>query len=103
MGRPYQVHETKPLLLPLHPLSLPFDLGKLRGLGLLWTQSHASRLAGLIAHAELQLINGQVMDTFRERIYGLASNSDEMPSPVVMKVSHLLLILGSTELILHLR
>jgi hypothetical protein len=90
MGRPYQVHETKPLLLPLHPLSLPFDLGEL--FALLFTSrpapAHASPLKGLIAHAELQLINGQVMDTFRERIYGLASNSDEMPSPVVMKVSH---------------
>lgn len=27
MGRPYQVQEAKPLLLPSHPLSLPFDLG----------------------------------------------------------------------------
>lgn len=30
---------------------------------------------------------GQVMDTFRDRIYGLSSASDEMPSPVVLKVS----------------
>lgn len=29
------------------------------------------------------------MDTFRERIYGLSSASDEMPSPVVMKVRFL--------------
>lgn len=28
MGRPYQIHEAKPLLIPLHPLSLPFDLGQ---------------------------------------------------------------------------
>lgn len=26
------------------------------------------------------------MDTFRERIYGLSSSCDEMPSPVVMKL-----------------
>lgn len=42
--------------------------------------------AGLLAHSELQVINGQVMDTFRDRIYGLSSASDEMPSAVVMKV-----------------
>lgn len=42
---------------------------------------------GLLAHSELQVINGQVMDTFRDRIYGLSSASDEMPSQVVMKVS----------------
>lgn len=28
MGRPYQIHEAKPLLIPLHPMSLPFDLGQ---------------------------------------------------------------------------
>ncbi|KAL8276774.1 hypothetical protein RQP46_010830 [Phenoliferia psychrophenolica] len=67
MGRPYQIQDAKPLLLPLHPMSLPFDLG-------------------VIAHQELQSIIGQVMDTFRERIYGLSSASDEMPSPVVMKL-----------------
>jgi len=27
------------------------------------------------------------MDTFRDRLYGLSSASDEMPSAVVMKVS----------------
>ena len=27
MGRPYQIQDAKPLLLPLHPMSLPFDLG----------------------------------------------------------------------------
>lgn len=42
--------------------------------------------AGVIAHQELQSIIGQVMDTFRDRIYGLSSASDEMPSPVVLKV-----------------
>ncbi|GAA5884889.1 hypothetical protein JCM16303_005337 [Sporobolomyces ruberrimus] len=67
MGRPYQIHEAKPLLLPLHPSCLPFDLG-------------------VIAHVELQTIIGQVMDTFRDRLYGLSSASDEMPSPVVMKL-----------------
>ncbi|KAI5474642.1 Zn(2)-C6 transcription factor [Pseudohyphozyma bogoriensis] len=67
MGRPYQIQEAKPLLLPLHPMSLPFDLG-------------------IIAHQELQSIIGQVMDTFRDRIYGLSSASDDMPSPVVMKM-----------------
>lgn len=41
---------------------------------------------GVIAHHELQMVVGQVMETFRERIYGLSSASDEMPSPVVMKV-----------------
>ncbi|GAA5953640.1 hypothetical protein JCM21900_003370 [Sporobolomyces salmonicolor] len=67
MGRPYQIQEAKPLLLPLHPACLPFDLG-------------------VIAHVELQTIMGQVMDTFRDRLYGLSSASDEMPSPVVMKL-----------------
>ncbi|GAA5955855.1 hypothetical protein JCM3765_000017 [Sporobolomyces pararoseus] len=67
MGRPYQIHEAKPLLLPLHPACLPFDLG-------------------VIAHVELQTIIGQVMDTFRDRLYGLSSASDEMPSSVVMKL-----------------
>ncbi|GAA6038041.1 hypothetical protein JCM8097_007513 [Rhodosporidiobolus ruineniae] len=67
MGRPYQIQEAKPLLLPLHPLCLPFDLG-------------------VIAHVELQTIIGQVMDNFRDRIYGLSSASDEMPSQVVMKL-----------------
>lgn len=28
MGRPYQIQEAKPLLLPSHPMSLPFDLGQ---------------------------------------------------------------------------
>ncbi|GAA5920948.1 hypothetical protein JCM1841_003639 [Sporobolomyces salmonicolor] len=67
MGRPHQIQEAKPLLLPLHPACLPFDLG-------------------VIAHVELQTIMGQVMDTFRDRLYGLSSASDEMPSPVVMKL-----------------
>ncbi|GAA5942811.1 Zn(II)2Cys6 transcription factor [Sporobolomyces koalae] len=67
MGRPYQIHEAKPLMLPLHPSCLPFDLG-------------------VIAHVELQTIIGQVMDTFRDRLYGLSSASDEMPSPIVMKL-----------------
>ncbi|SCV73644.1 BQ2448_6074 [Microbotryum intermedium] len=67
MGRPYQIHEAKPLLIPLHTMSLPFDLG-------------------VIAHQELQTIIGQVMDTFRDRIYGLSSASDEMPSATVMKI-----------------
>ncbi|SCZ88690.1 BZ3500_MvSof-1268-A1-R1_Chr10-2g03047 [Microbotryum saponariae] len=67
MGRPYQIHEAKPLLIPLHTMSLPFDLG-------------------VIAHQELQMIIGQVMDTFRDRIYGLSSASDEMPSATVMKI-----------------
>lgn len=43
-------------------------------------------LAGVIAHVEMQTIVGQVMDTFRDRLYGLSCASDEMPSPVVMKV-----------------
>lgn len=43
----------------------------------------------MIAHVELQTIIGQVMDTFRDRLYGLSSASDEMPSPVVMKVESL--------------
>lgn len=43
-------------------------------------------LTGVIAHVELQVIMGQVMDTFRDRIYGLSSAADEMPSPVVIKV-----------------
>ncbi|GAA6064356.1 hypothetical protein JCM10212_001837 [Sporobolomyces blumeae] len=67
MGRPHQIHEPKPLLLPLHPACLPFDLG-------------------VLAHVELQTIIGQVMDTFRDRLYGLSSASDEMPSPIVMKL-----------------
>ncbi|KAK4047607.1 Phosphatidylinositol 4-kinase pik1alpha (PI4-kinase)(PtdIns-4-kinase) [Microbotryomycetes sp. JL201] len=67
MGRPYQIHEAKPIMLPAHPMALPFDLG-------------------VIAHAELQEIVGQVMDTFRDRIYGLPSASDEMPSATVMKL-----------------
>ncbi|GAA6022022.1 hypothetical protein JCM11491_005496 [Sporobolomyces phaffii] len=67
MGRPYQIHEPKALLLPLHPSCLPFDLG-------------------VIAHVELQTIIGQVMDTFRDRLYGLSSASDDMPSPIVMKL-----------------
>ncbi|KAK4051785.1 hypothetical protein OIO90_004609 [Microbotryomycetes sp. JL221] len=67
MGRPYQIHEAKPIMLPAHPMALPFDLG-------------------VIAHAEMQEIVGQVMDTFRDRIYGLPSASDEMPSPTVMKL-----------------
>ncbi|BGP26037.1 zn(2)-C6 transcription factor [Rhodotorula toruloides] len=67
MGRPYQILEAKPLLLPLHPQCLPFDLG-------------------VIAHVEMQTIVGQVMDTFRDRLYGLSCASDEMPSPVVMKL-----------------
>lgn len=93
MGRPYQIHEAKPLLIPLHPMSLPFDLGTLtriaifipfpRELAADWT---CCPLAGIIAHQELQSIIGQVMDTFRDRIYGLSSASDEMPSPVVLKV-----------------
>lgn len=44
------------------------------------------RSTGIIAHQELQSIIGQVMDTFRDRIYGLSSASDEMPSPVVLKL-----------------
>ncbi|CEQ40201.1 SPOSA6832_01807, partial [Sporobolomyces salmonicolor] len=44
------------------------------------------RETGVIAHVELQTIMGQVMDTFRDRLYGLSSASDEMPSPVVMKL-----------------
>ncbi|GJN92676.1 hypothetical protein Rhopal_005711-T1 [Rhodotorula paludigena] len=67
MGRPYQIQEAKPLLLPLHPQCLPFDLG-------------------VIAHVELQTIIGQVMDTFRDRLYGLSCAGDEMPSQVVMKL-----------------
>ncbi|GAA5821837.1 hypothetical protein JCM3770_005556 [Rhodotorula araucariae] len=67
MGRPYQIQEAKPYLLPLHPQCLPFDLG-------------------VIAHVELQTIIGQVMDTFRDRLYGLSCASDEMPSQVVMKL-----------------
>ncbi|GAA5913599.1 Zn(II)2Cys6 transcription factor, partial [Sporobolomyces salmoneus] len=67
MGRPHQIHEAKALLIPLHPACLPFDLG-------------------VIAHVELQTIIGQVMDTFRDRLYGLSSASDDMPSPVVMKL-----------------
>lgn len=66
-GRPYQVHDAKPFLIPTHPLSLPFDLG-------------------IIAHQELQSVVTQVMDTFRDRIYGFAAASNEMPSPVVMKL-----------------
>ncbi|GAA5927886.1 hypothetical protein JCM3775_002755 [Rhodotorula graminis] len=67
MGRPYQIQEAKPYLLPLHPQCLPFDLG-------------------VIAHVELQTIIGQVMDTFRDRLYGLSCASDDMPSQVVMKL-----------------
>lgn len=29
------------------------------------------------------------MDTFRDRLYGLPSASDEMPSPTVMKVGQI--------------
>lgn len=32
--------------------------------------------------------SGQVMETFRDRIFGHASANDEMPSPVVLKVRH---------------
>ncbi|GAA93480.1 hypothetical protein E5Q_00121 [Mixia osmundae IAM 14324] len=67
MGRPYLIQDARPFLIPSHPLSLPFDLG-------------------IIAHQELQAVVGQVMDTFRDRIYGLAAANDEMPSPVVMKL-----------------
>ena len=90
MGRPYQVHEAKPVMLPAHPLALPFDLGEFgqfTPLRITWLIDLHS-IAGVIAHAELQEIVGQVMDTFRDRIYGLPSASDEMPSQTVMKVSH---------------
>jgi hypothetical protein len=50
----------------------------------------------VIAHQELQSIIGQVMDTFRDRIYGLSSASDEMPSSMVMKVCSLSRGLGRT-------
>ncbi|KAH8918335.1 hypothetical protein BT69DRAFT_1338248 [Atractiella rhizophila] len=67
MGRPYQIHDVKPVMIPTHPLISPLDLG-------------------LIAHTELQSIMGQVMDTFRDRIYGVPEANDEMPSTVVMKL-----------------
>jgi hypothetical protein len=91
MGRPYQIHEAKPLLIPLHPMSLPFDLGAVFDLSLDHLFPNFSfTFSGIIAHQELQSIIGQVMDTFRDRIYGLSSASDEMPSPVVLKVSEAL-------------
>lgn len=90
MGRPYMIHDARPFLIPSHPFSLPFDLGEYSRY-ILRSLSSAGltvlRLQGLIAHCELQSIVGQVMDTFRDRIYGLPGASDEMPSPVVTKVS----------------
>lgn len=96
MGRPYQILEAKPLLLPLHPQCLPFDLGA--------SPASAVRVgyvahvhlapAGVIAHVEMQTIVGQVMDTFRDRLYGLSCASDEMPSPVVMKVRSRALVMA---------
>ena len=60
--------EVKSLLLPTHPLCLPFDLG-------------------IVAHVELQTIIGQVMDTFRDRIFGAAGTGhEEVPSPIVIKL-----------------
>lgn len=44
MGRPHQIQDAKAHLIPLHAMSLPFDLG-------------------VIAHWELQAIMGQVMDS----------------------------------------
>lgn len=88
MGRPYQIQEAKPYLLPLHPQCLPFDLGTSEPSSL-WRLGPAADSAsstGVIAHVELQTIIGQVMDTFRDRLYGLSCASDEMPSQVVMKV-----------------
>lgn len=68
IGRPTMLPEVKSLLLPTHPLCLPFDLG-------------------IVAHVELQTIIGQVMDTFRDRIFGVAGASvDEVPSPIVIKL-----------------
>lgn len=87
MGRPYQIQEAKPLLIPMHPMSLPFDMGRLSFHYVLRQSAHHSfPPTGVIAHLELQTIIGQVMDTFRDRIYGLSTASDEMPNPAVMKV-----------------
>jgi hypothetical protein len=41
MGRPYQIHEVRPVLIPTHPMISPLD-------------------HGIIAHVELQSIMGQV-------------------------------------------
>ena len=66
-------------------MSLPFDLGlSLQPFFSIF--ANLKHRVGIIAHQELQSIIGQVMDTFRDRIYGLSSASDEMPSPVVLKV-----------------
>ena len=41
---------------------------------------------GIVAHQELQSIIGQVMDTFRDRIFGLPGATDDIPSPIVIRV-----------------
>lgn len=67
MGRPYQVHEAKPMLIPKHPFCRPLDLS-------------------LVALQQLQSILSQVIDSFWDRIFGLASASKDMPDAVLMKL-----------------